>query len=294
MPRKILFIGYGYTAKALAALLSADSWRLAATARSAEKAASLSAAGVEPVLWTQAGLGPETLDGVDALLVSTPPCGDDCPAFAALKDALPTKARDISWTGYLSSNAVYGDRGGAWVDETSDLRPMTDRGYARVAAEARWAGFAVEWSMPFAIFRLPGIYGPGRSPLDSVREGRAQRVFKEGQVFNRMHVDDIAATLAASIARPLASDLYCLADDEPAPPQDVVEYACRLLGVAPPPLTPLDEANLSEMGRSFYTENKRVSNARIKEVLGVTLAHPTYREGLDAIHRGARRVQASS
>lgn len=294
MIRKILFIGYGYTAQTLGRRLMPEGWRIAGTARSAQKAEALAASGVEPVLWTEAGIDPAALDGADALLVSTPPGADGCPAFAALKEALPARARDIGWTGYLSSNAVYGDRGGEWIDETSDLRPSTERGYARVAAEAQWAGFAVEWSMPFAIFRLPGIYGPGRSALDSVREGRARRVYKEGQAFNRMHVDDIAATLAASIERPLAGDLYCLADDEPAPPQDVIEYACRRLGVEPPPLVPLEEADLSAMARSFYAENKRVSNTRIKTVLGVTLRYPNYREGLDAIFRAEGGAQASS
>lgn len=280
---KILFLGYGYTAQALARLLRAEGWRIAGTARSAQKAAALDAAQVEPVLWTESGLDPRALDDVDAILVSTPPGADGCPSFAALRDSLPAQARAVSWIGYLSSNAVYGDRGGDWVDETSPLRPSTERGYARVAAEAAWAGFAVEWSTPFAIFRLPGIYGPGRSALDAVREGRARRILKPGQVFNRMHVDDIAAALKASIGRPSAGELFNLADDEPSPPQDVVDYACKLLNVAPPPLVPLEEAGLSEMGRSFYRDNKRVKNTAMKEALGVSLRYPTYREGLDAI-----------
>jgi len=283
MSEKILFLGYGYSARALAALLRAEGWTIAGTARSPEKAAALEAENVEPVLWTDSGIDPRALDGAGALLVSTPPDGDGCPSFRALRERLPARAGAIAWTGYLSSNGVYGDHGGAWVDETSNLVPTTKRGFARIAAEAEWAGWAVEYSAPFAIFRLPGIYGPGRSALETVREGRAQRIYKEGQVFNRMHVDDIAAALKASIQRPLAGDLFNLSDDEPSPPQDVIEYACKLLGVEPPPLVPLEEAALSEMGRSFYGDNKRVRNGRMKETLGVTLRYPTYREGLRAI-----------
>ena len=180
---------------------------------------------------------------------------------------------------------VYGDHDGAFVDETSDLKPTTDRARARIAAEADWAGLGVAWSLPLIIFRLPGIYGPGRSALETVRAGKARRIVKEGQVFNRMHVDDIAAALAASMENPRIHDLYNLADDEPAPPQDVIEYACTLLDVAPPPLTPLEDADLSDMAKSFYSDNKRVSNARMKEALGVTLQYPTYREGLDALFK---------
>ncbi|MEQ8936723.1 MAG: SDR family oxidoreductase [Amphiplicatus sp.] len=285
MSKKILFLGYGYTARALAALLRADRWTIAGTARSAEKAAAVEADGAEPVLWTEGGIDPRALDGVEALLVSTPPDEEGCPSFRALREQLPAQARALAWIGYLSSNAVYGDHGGAWVDETSNLAPTTKRGFARIAAEAAWASHAAEHSAPFAIFRLPGIYGAGRSALESVREGRAQRIYKEGQVFNRMHVDDIAATLKASIERPLAGELFNLSDDEPSPPQDVIEYACALLGVEPPPLVPLEHAGLSEMGRSFYGDNKRVGNARLKQALGVTLRYPTYREGLDALFR---------
>jgi nucleoside-diphosphate-sugar epimerase len=149
---------------------------------------------------------------------------------------------------------------------------------------------AAKHQLPLIIFRLPGIYGPGRSALDSVRAGRAKRIYKEGQVFSRMHVDDIASALAASIGEPHLHQLYNLADDEPAPPQDVIDYACQLLGVEPPPLIPLEEAQLSSMAKSFYADNKRVSNERMKTALGVKLRYPTYREGLDAILHGERQT----
>ena len=154
---------------------------------------------------------------------------------------------------------------------------------ARLAAENAWRAFAEEQGPRLVIFRLPGIYGPGRSAIDQVRSGRAQRIFKAGQVFSRMHVEDIAAAVEASLNRPQAGALFNLADDEPAPPQDVVDYACRLLGVPSPPLIPIEEAALSDMARSFYADNKRVSNALMKRALGVGLLYPTYREGLRAI-----------
>ena len=288
MTRNILFLGYGYTAKALAALLRTQGWTVAGTTRAADKAAAMYANGVEPVLWTESGLDTAPIAKADAILVSVPPNANGCPAFAAARDAIASKAQTIEWLGYLSTNGVYGDHDGAWVDEESDLRLSSPRARARVAAEADWAMLGVEYSLPFAIFRLPGIYGPGRSALDAVREGRARRVFKEGQVFSRMHVDDIAAALAASLLNPRAGELFNLADDEPSPPQDVVEFACRLLSVEPPPLTPLEEADLSEMARSFYTDNKRVSNRRAKSVLGLNLAYPTYREGLKAIYESEK------
>lgn len=289
MTNKTLFcLGYGFTAAALARRLKPEGWRVAGTTRSAQKAEAMRAAGVEPRLWGDGGFDPDWIAGAGALLVSTPPDDDGCPAFRAAHEAVAANRERLAWIGYLSTNGVYGDHQGAWVDEDSDLFPTTARARRRIRAEADWAGFGAEWNLPVVIFRLPGIYGPGRSALDTVRKGKARRVYKEGQVFSRMHVDDIAAALAASMAQPGAHDLYNLADDEPAPPQDVVEYACRLMGVEPPPLVPIEDADLSEMGRSFYADNKRVSNRRMKEALGVELAYPTYREGLEAIWKEMR------
>lgn len=291
MTQTLLCFGFSYTAAAFARKIGPAGWRVVGTARTAASAARVAAIGAAPVLWSPGGLDAAALDGVTAALISTPPDAAGCPAFRGAHDALAARSAQIRWIGYLSSNGVYGDHKGAWVDETSNLLTVTERGLQRISAEAQWAMFGVEWAVPTVIFRLPGIYGPGRSAIDSVREGRAQRIYKEGQVFNRMHVEDIAAALAASLDRPDAGELFNLSDDEPAPPQDVIDYACRLLGEAPPPLIPIEAAQLSEMGRSFYAENKRVSNRLMKDALGVSLLRPTYREGLDAIFK-AEAVQA--
>ncbi len=283
MTNRLFIVGYGYTAAALARLLRHDGdWSIAATTRSPEKAETMRVAGVEPVIWGDT-LAVDALAGATHILISTPPGEDGCPALNAASDAIAKRGGDISWIGYLSTNGVYGDHDGAWVDEMSELRGSSPRARRRIAAEESWRQFSAGHAAPLVIFRLPGIYGPGRSAVDSVCSGTARRIYKEGQVFSRMHVDDIAVALAASMAHPEAGDLFNLADDEPAPLQDVIKYACELLGVEPPPLVPIEDAALSDMAKSFYADNKRVSNARMKEALGVTLAYPTYREGLKSI-----------
>jgi nucleoside-diphosphate-sugar epimerase len=194
------------------------------------------------------------------------------------------RVRRLGWIGYLSTTGVYGDRGGDWVEEESPLAPVNLRSRWRVAAEEAWLELWRETDLAVHVFRLAGIYGPGRSALDRLREGRAQRIVKEGQVFSRVHVEDIAQVLAASMAAPDPGAIYNVADDEPAPPQDVIAEAARLLGLAPPPEVPFEAADLSPMARSFYAESKRVANRRIKAELGVRLIHPNYRAGLLAIH----------
>ncbi|PQA86510.1 SDR family oxidoreductase [Hyphococcus luteus] len=283
--KKLLCLGYGYTARFFADRLKRRGWRIAGTTRAPEKAAALAAEGVEALIWDGGDIDPSWLDGAQAILISTPPGDEGCPAFAAAAAAIAARAGQCQWIGYLSTNGVYGDHDGAWVNEESELRATSPRAQRRIKAENQWRDFARENDLPLIVFRLPGIYGPGRSAIDTVRAGKAKRIYKESQVFSRMHVADIAKTLEASMARPRLHDVYNLADDEPAPPQDVIEYACALLGVAPPPLTPIDEADLSDMAKSFYADNKRVSNRRVKEALEVRLAFPTYREGLDAIAR---------
>ncbi len=281
--RRLFIFGYGYTAAALVKRLRAGGdWSFAATARTAEKAAKLAQDNVDPVLWDGA-IDSMQLDGAGQILVSTPPDETGCPTLNAAKDAIAARSREINWIGYLSTNGVYGDHDGAWVDEASALRGASARARRRIAAEEDWREFAEQHGFPLVVFRLPGIYGPGRSAIDTVRAGKAKRIFKAGQVFSRMHVDDIAAALAASMTRPAAGDLFNLADDEPAPPQDVIEYASSLLGVEPPPLVPLEDANLSDMAKNFYADNKRVSNRRMKDALDVRLRYPTYREGLKAV-----------
>lgn len=288
--KKILVLGYGYVARRLAARAIAAGWAVSGTIREADKAAALEKEGVTPIPWTAAGVDPAAIGSADAILISAPPDANGCPALAAAKDALIARERPASWIGYLSSNGVYGDHGGAWVDEASALLATSPRAKNRIMSEESWRALAEATGSPLVMFRLPGIYGPGRSALDTVRKGRAARIVKEGQVFNRAHVDDIAAALHASLDDPSAGDIFNIADDQPAPPQDVIEYACELLGVPPPPLVPIEQANLSEISKSFYADNKRISNALMKERLLPALSCPTYREGLRAILREERAI----
>ncbi len=291
MHKKLFCFGFGYTAKAFAACLAGEGWRIIGTTRSQEKADAMRASGVAPVVWRGDALDKGALEDVTAILISTPPSEAGCPALLSAQDAIAAKRDNLKWIGYLSTNGVYGDHGGAWVNEASALNGQSARARQRIAGEEAWEEFCRRHKLPLTIFRLPGIYGPGRSVLDTVRAGMAKRINKQGQVFNRMHIDDIAANLASSLASSLAASLctpadhgvYNFADDEPAPPQDVVAYACQLLGAEPPPLIAIEDAALSDMAMSFYTDNKRVSNQRMKSALGMVLKYPTYREGLSAI-----------
>lgn len=220
------------------------------------------------------------LADADHVLVSAPPDMQGDPALAQHHAELAA-ARPRSLV-YLSTVGVYGDHGGGWVDETSECRPVSKRSVERLEAEAEWVRFGDEVGTPVAIVRLGGIYGPGRGPFEKIRSGTARRILKPGQVFNRIHVEDIAAIVDAAFER-RASGVFNGVDDEPAPPEDVLSHAAKLLGVLPPPAIPFDTAALSPMARSFYGENKRVRNDRMKRELGVRLACPTYREGLAAI-----------
>lgn len=286
--KRLLCLGYGYVARALAGRLCVDGWSVAGTVRDAGRADDLVRERAAPFLWTEGRLDPSALDGAAAILISTPPDHDGCPALAAARETIAARRGALSWIGYLSTNGVYGDHGGAWVDETSPLKAASARATNRISAERQWAEFAEAQGLPLVVFRLPGIYGPGRSAFDAIREGRAQRIVKEGHAFSRAHVDDIAAALQASLENPAAGGLFNIADDEPAPQHAVVEYACSLLGVPPPPLVPLEKASLSGMARSFYDDNKRVSNALMKARLLPALKFPTYREGLRAIFEEER------
>lgn len=283
---RLFCFGLGYSALALARRLLGKHWRVAGTCRSAAKADSLRAVGIEPFLFDRnAPLADAAaaLAGTTHLLSSVPPDASGDPVVDHHGNDL-VRLEGVKWTGYLSTTGVYGDRGGDWVTERDALRPIGPRGRARVAAEEAWLGLG-HVGHKVHVFRLAGIYGPGRSALDTLREGRAKRVVKPGQIFSRIHVDDIATILEASIAKPDAGAVYNVCDDEPAPPQDVIAYAAALLGVPAPPEVPYEEAakTMSEMARSFYAESKRVSNRRIKDELGVTLAYPDYREGLKAL-----------
>ncbi|MBM3585788.1 MAG: SDR family oxidoreductase [Alphaproteobacteria bacterium] len=286
-PGTLFCFGLGYSALALTRRLRPLGWRIAGTCRSGDACAALGAEGIDAWVFrerTATGGVRSVLAEASHLLVSVPPDEAGDPVIDAFAHEIAHHER-LAWIGYLSTTGVYGDHGGAWVDEETLLTPAGPRGARRVAAEGLWLNFWDGHGMPVHIFRLAGIYGPGRSLLDQVRAGTARRIAKPGHMFSRIHVDDIAATLAASIARPHGGRAYNLADDEPAEPRAVVEYACELLGVAPPPVVPWDEAKqtLSPMALSFYDDNKRVWNNRIKSELGVRLRYPTYREGLRAL-----------
>jgi nucleoside-diphosphate-sugar epimerase len=271
----LLSIGHGYSGAALARRLRAEGWQVIGTTRNPAKAARMAAEGVEPVL-LPGSLTP-ALARATHVLTSVAPEGGGDPILA--EHGAELRAARPVWVGYLSTTAVYGDHAGGWVDEETALTPATARGVARVEAEAGWAALG----LPLHIFRLAGIYGPGRGPFEKVRDGTARRIIKPGQVFSRIHVEDIAQVLAASIARPRPGAVYNVCDDDPAPPEDVIGHAAELLGLPLPPAIPYDEAELTPMARSFYAESKRVRNDRIKDELGVRLLFPTYREGLAAL-----------
>ena len=282
MAGTLLSFGHGYCAQALGARLRAEGWRVIGTTRSRDKAARIAATGAEALIWP--GQDPEpALAEATHLLISTGPTVEGDPVLAALSGAIRARAPDLAWAGYLSTTGVYGDRQGGWVDETSPCTPATERGQRRLAAERAWTALHAEAGLALHIFRLAGIYGPGRGPFAKVRDGTARRIVKPGQVFSRIHVEDIATALAASIARPDPGAIYNLCDDDPAPPEDVIAEAARLLGRPVPPAVAFDEADLSPMARSFYAESKRVSNARMRRELGVSLAYPDYRTGLAAL-----------
>ncbi|GAD54785.1 SDR family oxidoreductase [Limimaricola cinnabarinus] len=276
----LLSFGHGYSARALTRLLPED-WRVIGTTRSPDRVEALRAEGVEPVIWPGGDLIP-ALDAATHLLISAAPDADGDPVLRDWQDAIAARAKRFAWVGYLSTTGVYGDRDGGWVDEESELRPATKRGQARVGAEAAWRAIP---GLPLHVFRLAGIYGPGRGPFEKVRQGTARRIVKQGQVFSRIHVDDIAQVLKASIDRPHTGATYNLCDDDPAPPQEVIAHAAELLGLPVPQEVPFEEAEMTPMARSFYAESKKVRNDRIKDELKVTLIHPDYRSGLAALLR---------
>ena len=279
---RLFCFGLGYSARALVDALQADGWTVAGTCRGVEKQAALQANGIEAHLFDRG----RPLDDPAAALAGATHVLSSVPPGETGDPVLEHHAADIAalsglrWVGYLSTTGVYGDRGGDWVDEESDRTPSGARGQRRKDAEDGWLDLWRRDGAPVHLFRLAGIYGPGRNALETVRSGRARRVVKPGQVFSRIHVDDIAQALKASMGAPNPGAVYNLCDDEAAPPQEVVAFACDLLGVALPPEIPFEEAELSPMARSFYSDNKRVRNDRIKRELGVRLRWPTYRDGL--------------
>ena len=281
--RHLFCFGLGYSALALARIIAGDGWRVTGTCRSNERAAALRALGFATLPFDRdRPLAAEAFSGVTHMLVSAPPDSDGDPVLGRHGGDL-AELPGLAWLGYLSTTGVYGDRGGGWVDESAALRPSGERGRRRVIAEQGWLDLWRDRGVPVHIFRLAAIYGPGRSPFAALRAGTARRIDRPGQVFSRIHVEDLARVLLASIGRPRPGAVYNVCDDGPAAPEAVVAHAAALLGVPAPPLMPLAEAGLSAMALSFYDDNKRVRNGLIKRELGAVLRYPDYRAGLAAI-----------
>jgi nucleoside-diphosphate-sugar epimerase len=285
---RLFAFGLGFSGQALAERLAAKGWQIAGTARDVGKIGQLAARGYEIVQYAgeaENSALPHALEGTTHFLHSIPPGPDGDPVLRHYQEDIAGLG-SLEWIGYLSTVGVYGDQEGRWVDESTPPRPNTARTEARVEAERAWLGFGEKTGVPVQIFRLAGIYGPGRSVFDKLKAGTARRVRKDGQVFSRIHVEDIANVLQASIAKPRAGAIYNVADDEPAAPGDVVAHAAELLGVPPPLEVDFVEADMTPMARSFYEGSRRIANQRIKSELGVALRYPTYREGLAALLKG--------
>ena len=276
---RLFILGLGYSAGHFVRKFGGSFSHIAGTVRDPGKRNDL--AGIEVHAFSGDSPARETIAGVrdaDILVISIPPAGTGDPALAAFGDVLAAGRPKVV---YLSPIGVYGDHGGAWVDESTPPLATFERTRQRLAAEQAWTN---TMHSEVAILRLAGIYGPGRNALVTLRAGTARRIIKPGQVFNRIHADDIASAIMAAIHHG-SSGIFNICDDEPAPPQDVIAYAAKLMGVAPPPEKPFETAEMSAMARSFYASSARVSNAKLKRELGVTLAYPTYREALDALWR---------
>lgn len=280
--RRMLVFGHGYSAGWLTPLLIADGWQVAGTTRG--DGARIEALGARALAWPGDGDALRSeIARADAILISA---GPDRGGDPVLRDFAGDIARSTAgWIGYLSTTGVYGDRHGGWVDETTPPEPSTQRGQARLLAERDWQDLAARHGLPLHVFRLAGIYGPGRGPFEKLRQGSARRIVKPGQVFSRIHVADIARVLMASIAQPEPGTVYNVCDDDAAPPEDVIAHAAGLLGVPVPPAEDYATAAMTPMARSFYAESKRVANDRIKDRLKVRLAYPDYRAGLAALLR---------
>ena len=273
--KTLLTLGHGYSAQALAALLIPLGWAVIGTTRQADQFEAMKSAGTEPLLWP-CDLTPALAQATHILATAAPDGSGDPFLHAALTQLRQARPE---WVGYLSTTAVYGDHQGGWVNEATPVNPQSARAVQRVLAERQW----LATGLPVHIFRLAGIYGPGRGPFEKVRDGSARRIIKPGQVFSRIHVADIAATLLASIQRPNPGAIYNVCDDDPAPPEDVLSHAAALLGLPEPPAVAYADADMTPMARSFYAESKRVRNYRIKAELGLCLHYPSYREGLAAL-----------
>ncbi len=289
MPHLFCF-GLGYTAQVFGRMLMENGWRVSGTCQSADKRNELEAMGFDMVLFDGKTRSDEVVARINQashLLQSIAPGENGDKVLQVLHADIKARASQFNWLGYLSTTAVYGDRQGGWVDETSDTNPGMKRGLWRCRAEEQWLELCRNSGLAVHVFRLAGIYGPKRNQLEKLRQKKARRIIKPGQFFSRIHVQDIARTLKASIDSPKPGAVYNVCDNEAAPPQDVIEFAAKLLGIDPPPEEPFDAAVMSDMARSFYSESKKVSNEKIKTELKVELKYPTYREGMQALAAGA-------
>lgn len=285
---KLFCYGYGYVAQHLVTELQSrnEEWEFVVTTTDREKLAEIRASGIKAYLFSDQMPFNDPLfamNGATHLLISVPPNDDGDIVFKAHAREI-LQIPTIEWIGYLSSTGVYGNRDGEWVDETAEVRPTSERGSKRAKAETQWLKLRRIAGIPINIFRLAGIYGIGRSAIDSARAGQSKRIYKEGHAFNRIHVEDIVQVLLATMDKNLTGDIYNLADDNPAPSHCLIEYACELLGQEPPPLLEYDDdLDMSPIARSFYKDNKRVCNKKIKNQLGIELKYPDYKSGLNAI-----------
>jgi nucleoside-diphosphate-sugar epimerase len=279
---RLLSFGHGYSAQALADILLPLGWQIRATTRSKEKFNKIKKPGILVRIWSDQSLS-DDLDWATHLLISIAPDKYEDLVLKEFREKIIKNIKQFNWVGYLSTTGVYGNHNGGWVDEEEKLIPSTLRGQYRVDAEKEWRRLFEVYKLPLHIFRLAGIYGPGRGPFSKVKSGLARRVIKKNQLFSRIHVEDIAQTLSASILKPNPGAIYNVCDDYPAPPEDVISYAANLLGLPNPPKVKFEDADMTDMARSFYLESKKVRNDKIKNELGVLLKYPNYKVGLKAL-----------
>jgi|TARA_B110001454_G_scaffold213754_1_gene232453 hypothetical protein len=283
-PGTLFCFGHGFSSRALARRLTPKGWEVLGTCRNIDSKNILNNEG-QLYEYDGININKEIYNAIDKsthLLISIPPQVSEDPVLDQFCSEI-LNWKHLKWVGYISSTGVYGDRKGEWVNEKSILKPITATSQRRVVVESAWLKLYKDNSLPIIIFRCGGIYGPGRNVLISVKLGRSKRIEKPGLVFSRIHVDDLAQTLEASMLNPMPGEIYNVSDDLPSSPSEVVEYACGLLNITPPPLIPYESAELSDMARGFYEANKRVSNKKIKVNLGICLEYPDYKVGLNAL-----------
>ena len=281
---RIFLFGAGYSARAFSRLMTGEAERIDGTTRNEQNFPLLEKSGIAPIIFDGETASPDLIDRLAKsthVVISISPRESGDPSLAIVEDALRRPGNTIRWIGYLSTVGVYGNHDGNWIDETAPLAPTSRRSLERVEAESAWEALSERHGTPVALLRLSGIYGPGRNAFVNLERGTARRIIKDGQVFNRIHVDDIAGSLRF-LAGTNSGGAFNITDSEPAPPQDVVAYAAELMGVAIPPEIPFEQADLTPMGRSFYGENKRVSNKRIK-ALGYDFIYPDYKAAFSAM-----------